>query len=196
MMQPIQAGSPSAVAGTTARPSAEAAIKPVSNAAPVAAFAQMERAPGRTELGNVVADLNKVAQANAQGVRFSVDEDTGRTVVKVVDTQTDTVLRQIELQADSPALRAQLFPDLRVLEALVSAGHGLSLLPRYTALKNQGRGFVLRPLRGVKASRSIVALARPEAAARTTIKRVLTMLKAEAQTVAEAPELRDASHSM
>ncbi len=95
MMQPIQAGSPSAVAGNTARPSAEAAIKPVSNAAPVAAFAQVERAPGRTELGNVVADLNKVAQANAQGVRFSVDEDTGRTVVKVVDTQTDTVLRQI-----------------------------------------------------------------------------------------------------
>ena len=45
----------------------------------------------------------------------------------------DTVLRQIEVQADSPAVRAQTFPDLRVLEALVSAGHGLSLLPRYTA---------------------------------------------------------------
>lgn len=103
----------------------------------------------------------------------------------------DTVLRQIEFQADSRAVRAQLFPDLRVLEALVSAGHGLSLLPRYTALKNQGRGFVLRPLRGVKASRSIVALARPEAAARTTIQQVLSMLKAEAQTVAAAPELRD-----
>ena len=37
----------------------------------------------------------------------------------------DTVLRQIEVQAGAPALRAQLFPDLRVLEALVSAGHGL-----------------------------------------------------------------------
>ena len=106
----------------------------------------------------------------------------------------DTVLRQIEMQADSPAVRAQLFPDLRVLEALVSAGHGLSLLPRYTALKNQGNGFVLRPLTGVKASRSIVALARPEAAARTTIQRVLSMLKAEAQAVAKAPELRDAAH--
>ncbi|WP_445154043.1 LysR family transcriptional regulator [Arthrobacter sp. Hor0625] len=106
----------------------------------------------------------------------------------------DTVLRQIELQADSPAVRAQLYPDLRVLEALVSAGHGLSLLPRYTALKNQGRGFVLRPLRGVKASRSIVALARPEAAARTRIQQVLAMLKDEARAVAEAPELRDADH--
>lgn len=106
----------------------------------------------------------------------------------------DTVLRQIEVQADSPADRAQLFPDLRVLEALVSAGHGLSLLPRYTALKNQGSGFVLRPLEGVKASRSIVALARPDVAVRTTIRQVLTMLQAEAQSVAEAPELRDAAH--
>jgi flagellar protein FlaG len=95
MLQPIQAGSPSAVAGSTARPSAEASIKPVSNAAPVAALAQLGRTPGHAELGNVVADLNKVAQASAQGVRFSVDEDSGRTVVKVVDTQTDTVLRQI-----------------------------------------------------------------------------------------------------
>lgn len=70
-------------------------MKPATNAAHVAAFAQVERTPSDAELGNVVADLNKVAQANAQGVRFSVDEDTGRTVVKVVDTQTDTVLRQI-----------------------------------------------------------------------------------------------------
>jgi flagellar protein FlaG len=100
MLQPIQAGSPSAVAGNTARPSAEASTRPVTHAArvagsPAAAFAQVDRIPNQVELGNVVADLNKVAQANAQGVRFSVDEDTGRTVVKVVDTQTDTVLRQI-----------------------------------------------------------------------------------------------------
>jgi flagellar protein FlaG len=101
MLQPIQAGSPSAVAGSTARPSAEASIiKYASNAAPVdkptgAALAQAERKPGQAELGNAIADLNKVAQANAQGVRFSLDEDSGRTVVKVVDTQTDKVLRQI-----------------------------------------------------------------------------------------------------
>lgn len=102
----------------------------------------------------------------------------------------DTVLRQIEVQAGSPAVRAQLFPDLRVLEALVSAGHGLSLLPRYTALGNQERGFVLRPLLGVTARRSIVALARPDVAARTTIAQVLSMLEAEAATI-DAAGLRD-----
>jgi DNA-binding transcriptional LysR family regulator len=97
----------------------------------------------------------------------------------------DTVLRQIEAQAGATALRAQLFADLRVLEALVSAGHGLSLLPRYTSSGNQGRGFVLRPLTGVTARRSIVALTRPDVAARTTIRLVLDMLQAEAQQLAD-----------
>lgn len=96
----------------------------------------------------------------------------------------DAVLRQIEKQAGSTAFRAQLFPDLRVLEALVSAGHGLALLPRYTAAANQDRGFVLRPLVGVTARRSIVALARPDIAARTTIRTVLDMLQEEAASVA------------
>jgi len=90
MLQPIQNGSPPAVAGSPARPAAEAVSKP--------APAHSERfaaQPEKLELGNIVADLNKMAQAASQGVRFSVDEDTGRTVVKVVDTQTDAVLRQI-----------------------------------------------------------------------------------------------------
>ena len=90
MLQPIQNGSPPAIAGNPTRPAAEAASSP--------APAPSERPaaqPDKLELGNIVADLNKVAQAASQGVRFSVDEDTGRTVVKVVDTQTETVLRQI-----------------------------------------------------------------------------------------------------
>ncbi len=40
----------------------------------------------------------------------------------------DTVLRQIELHAGRQALRGQRYPDLRVLEALVGAGHGICLL--------------------------------------------------------------------
>ena len=59
----------------------------------------------------------------------------------------------------SKPLTATTWSDPTGERVLVSAGHGLSLLPRYTAWKNQGRGFVLRPLAGVKASRSIVALA-------------------------------------
>ncbi|MCT9870323.1 LysR substrate-binding domain-containing protein [Paenarthrobacter aurescens] len=95
----------------------------------------------------------------------------------------DTVLRQIELRAGKQARRGQRYPDLRVLEALVGAGHGICLLPRYTARVSARRGLVLRPLTDVKASRSIVALSRQEVAVRATIRSVLDMLKSEAATI-------------
>lgn len=96
MLQPLNAGSPMAVAGNGARPFVDGAARTsapaeAASAAPVKTGKHSQQA----ELSNAVADLNKVAQAASQGVRFSVDEDTGRTVVKVVDTQTDKVLRQI-----------------------------------------------------------------------------------------------------
>ena len=96
MLQSLSAGSSMAVAGNGARPSVDATAKTAAPAAPAApAAAEAAKKPHHAELSNAVADLNKVAQAASQGVRFSVDEDTGRTVVKVVDTQTDKVLRQI-----------------------------------------------------------------------------------------------------
>ncbi|MGJ9418146.1 flagellar protein FlaG [Massilia sp. CMS3.1] len=96
MLQSLNAGSAMAVAGNGQRPSVDGAGKMAAyaSAAP-AAPVDTGRPPQRAELSNAVADLNKVAQAASQGVRFSIDEETGRTVVKVVDTQTDKVLRQI-----------------------------------------------------------------------------------------------------
>ncbi|WP_120519568.1 LysR family transcriptional regulator [Arthrobacter celericrescens] len=96
----------------------------------------------------------------------------------------DTVLRRIELQAGTTAVRRQRFPDLRVLEALVKGGHGISLLPRYTARTGAGHGLVLRPIEGVRASRSIVALARRDVAARTTVRHTLELLRDVAAEVA------------
>jgi DNA-binding transcriptional LysR family regulator len=97
----------------------------------------------------------------------------------------DTVLRQIELQAGQAVERTQLMPDLRVMEALVGSGHGLSLLPRFTARSALRSGLVLRPLARVHARRSIVLLARAEVAARPTVRSVMDMVHAEARTVAE-----------
>lgn len=97
----------------------------------------------------------------------------------------DTVLSQIEVRAGRLAKRIQKYPDLRVMEALVAAGHGLAFLPRYTAhLRNR---LELRPLVGVPANRSIVALVRTDIAERSTVQQVLDMLKAEAAAVAEGP---------
>ncbi|MBC3870271.1 flagellar protein FlaG [Undibacterium oligocarboniphilum] len=42
-----------------------------------------------------VADINKVIQSLSQNLQFSVDKDSKRVVVKVIDQQTNQVLRQI-----------------------------------------------------------------------------------------------------
>ncbi|NMG45883.1 flagellar protein, partial [Aromatoleum toluvorans] len=54
-----------------------------------------------------VAEVQKVLEPVAQNLRFSIDEDTGRTLVKLVDSTTDEVIRQIpseEVLAISKAL--------------------------------------------------------------------------------------------
>ena len=41
-----------------------------------------------------VDELNAAMKIHASSIEFSIDDDSGRTIVKVVDTDTDTVLRQ------------------------------------------------------------------------------------------------------
>ena len=49
----------------------------------------------RAQLEQTVADLNEAAQSHRRSLRFSVDDDSGRTVIRVVDPETDEVIRQI-----------------------------------------------------------------------------------------------------
>jgi flagellar protein FlaG len=46
------------------------------------------------ELQQRVNELNAVMKQHASSIEFSVDDESGRTIVKVVDTDTDTVLQQ------------------------------------------------------------------------------------------------------
>nr|WP_217344017.1 flagellar protein FlaG [Noviherbaspirillum sp. L7-7A]MBV0878118.1 flagellar protein FlaG [Noviherbaspirillum sp. L7-7A] len=46
------------------------------------------------EVRQRVEELNAAMKQHASSILFSIDEDSGRTIVKVVDTDTDTVLRQ------------------------------------------------------------------------------------------------------
>ena len=64
--------------------------------------------------------------------------------------------------------------DFTVVEALVAAGHGISLLPRYTAGRQPG--VRLLPLAGVRAGRRVDALVRPDHAERLVVRRVLDEL--------------------
>ncbi|NTW38986.1 MAG: LysR family transcriptional regulator [Cellulomonadaceae bacterium] len=77
----------------------------------------------------------------------------------------------------------QRINDFHVVEALVAQGHGVSLLPRYTADTRDGRRFTLVPLAGVAASREIDALLRPDRAERLVVQRVLAVLVGEAERI-------------
>ena len=46
-------------------------------------------------LDGTVADLNRMVQDMRRELQFQVDKDSGEVVVKVVDTQTGDVVRQI-----------------------------------------------------------------------------------------------------
>ena len=74
--------------------------------------------------------------------------------------------------------------DFHVVEALVAAGHGVSLLPRYTF--GGGAHVRLVPLTGVRAARRIDALLRRDRAERLVVRRVLDELRALAADIGTA----------
>jgi flagellar protein FlaG len=51
--------------------------------------------PDLAQLAQVVKSINKTLQEQAQGLEFTLDSDSNRTIVKVVDEKTKEVLRQI-----------------------------------------------------------------------------------------------------
>ncbi len=51
--------------------------------------------PPAAKLDQVVKQLNEYAQAINREVQFSIDKDSGRTLIKVVDSKTMEVIRQI-----------------------------------------------------------------------------------------------------
>ena len=58
-------------------------------------LAQEQRTVDAAQLYNAAEAVNRQIQAAAPNLRFSVDEDTGKTVVRIVDTATGDVLRQV-----------------------------------------------------------------------------------------------------
>ena len=43
----------------------------------------------------IVEDLNQFVQQIERELRFSIDDDSGETIIKVIDSKTDEVIRQI-----------------------------------------------------------------------------------------------------
>ena len=91
----------------------------------------------------------------------------------------DLILKQIEAVNGSPARIAQRSIDNGIIEALVAAGHGVAILPRYTT-RDHGNGIITRRLTGVQTTRRISALLRPDRAERPSVRVVLEALRTEA----------------
>jgi DNA-binding transcriptional LysR family regulator len=95
---------------------------------------------------------------------------------------------EIERVAGTRLTILQRFSDTRVVEALVAAGEGLAVLPRFTA-GGPGSWIVLRPLARLAPTRRIAALARRETMERPSVRVVVDALRSIAETLeAPAPE--------
>ncbi|SFG57021.1 flagellar protein FlaG [Duganella sp. CF458] len=74
---------------------------PVAGRSPAAAVETIDAVkakqatPSKKDVEEAVAKLNKSVQDRAQGLEFSIDDDSQRTIVKVIDQSTKEVLRQI-----------------------------------------------------------------------------------------------------
>lgn len=86
-----------------------------STAKPAATTPEKAVQPSSEQLDAAVSKLNDYVQNVQRTLSFSVDKDTGMTVVKVIDTQTNELVRQIpadnvlKLAADIDKQTANLF---------------------------------------------------------------------------------------
>lgn len=71
-----------------------ASVNPATRADPAATPEGGERGTVVAHLEDAVSAINAFLKPVSNNLEFSIDEGSGRTVVKLVDTETNTVLRQ------------------------------------------------------------------------------------------------------
>ncbi len=86
---PAEKSSSTATTTVTAKTAAAPAV-------PVPAVQPPGQPPTAEELANALKEINKVVAS--QGIEFSIDSDSHRTIVKIVDRQTNQLIRQIPTQ--------------------------------------------------------------------------------------------------
>ncbi|HJV76564.1 MAG TPA: flagellar protein FlaG, partial [Noviherbaspirillum sp.] len=95
-IQPVKANPPPMPPADRAAPAV--ANAPAEPAAPVQvanAVQQPAAIPSMAQVAQAIKNINKTLQEQAQGVEFSMDSDSHRTIIKIVDQKTKEVLRQI-----------------------------------------------------------------------------------------------------
>lgn len=67
-------------------------------AAEVRSPAQDAPPPSARQVQAAVKELERVVQSKASNLQFSIDDDSGHTIVKVIDSSTGDLIRQIPSQ--------------------------------------------------------------------------------------------------
>jgi flagellar protein FlaG len=97
VMLPSTTGSTPVAASAAPAPQGTVRAQPPSAAgadAATVANAPEQRAAAPAEVEKALKTLNEFTAMVARDVRFTMDEESGKTIVKVVDTATEEVLRQ------------------------------------------------------------------------------------------------------
>lgn len=97
------------------------------------------------------------------------------------------VLQHIGALAGRAPRIAHRINEFSVAAEVVRAGAAIAVMPRITAASLATDGLVLRPLDGAPLVRHVDALARPEAVARASVRRVLDALRAVARRAQDSP---------
>ncbi len=83
---------PVPVSSGVVSPAAKGASAPVLTSA---AVQQPDAATAQSQLGQALQSINKALQDQSSNLEFTVDTDSNRTIVKVVDQQTKEIIRQM-----------------------------------------------------------------------------------------------------
>lgn len=99
-----------------------------------------------------------------------------------VDYPFDAILVELSSALGRPLNITQRFHDNGIVEAVVAAGHGIAILPRYTTRSHEN-GIVTRPLTGIRSERLVSILLRRDRAERPSVRRVIDGLRRQAARV-------------
>jgi flagellar protein FlaG len=84
---------PASAVGPTAAVPRDASDATQEQSSPPTAIAA--NPPSRDQLNQAMSEVRKALAPVARNLQFSIDDETGRSVVKVVDSSTNEVIRQI-----------------------------------------------------------------------------------------------------
>jgi flagellar protein FlaG len=97
-LRPLSQDQPVSAAGRVPRSGQPEAVRPVADPRSTedpSKRDQEKKSGTEDSIEGAVSDLNVLAQQMRRELQFSVEEDSGELVVKVIDKETDEVVRQI-----------------------------------------------------------------------------------------------------